>query len=225
MFGIPAVFKSSEEAGVARETGIFGVKGEKLQKLSAVQYLNEQLQRNEREVLAWVECGFYGTLVKKLYDLNLLTPQDFVFFFASSNPNIFGYGNCLALTASLQGSPISSDIPYICADQLEAFPKLNGVEYVRRGSLQARVVNPYYKLSAMAVYWTFYNFVPKNAFLIDPIEELKRIEELRQRTISNDSVLPYVLPECIPSWEHGEKFLREEFRIGPIKPMYEWWGP
>lgn len=225
MFGIPAVFQSSEETQIVKQTHPFGVKGKKLQKLSTVTYLNEQLRRNEGEALAWVESGFYGTLVKKLYDLGLLTPQDFVFFFASSNPNILGYGNCLALTAFLQGFDISSDIPYICADQLEAFPKLNGVEYIKRGSVRARAVDPYYRLSAMAIYWTFYNFAPKNAFHIDPVEELKRIEEIRRRTTSNDTMLPYVLPECIPSWELGEKFLREEFRIGPIKPMYEWWGP
>ena len=152
------------------------------------------------------------------------------FFLSSSNPNILGYANILVISEILRGGKIPDDFTYILGDQIESLPKFyKNVQILRKGKsfeLVAEPVAPIYKFCAMVSYWTLFNkSLEINPAKIDPLSEIKKLYKLSLKVKDNSEKLPLVLPECIPGWKDGLTFLQKKFDLGPLQPMFDWWGP
>jgi len=153
-----------------------------------------------------------------------------VFFLSSSNPNILGYANILVIYENLKKRQIPDDFIYILGDQIESLPKfyknVQILKYKKGIKLVAEPVNPIYKFCSMVSYWTLFNeslnIDPKQ---VDSLMEVRKLYKLYLKVVSNPNELPFVLPECIPGWKDGITFLKNEFNLGPLLPMRDWWGP
>lgn len=227
MFEIPAVFDAKGNS-VNEKATPFGKPAREIKNLSVYLYL-KKLRGTLKKKIVWIETGYHGTLVKKIADLDLLGDMLF-FFLSSSNPNILGYANILVISEILKRGKISDDFTYILGDQIESLPKFyKNVQILRKGKsfeLIAEPVAPIYKFCAMVSYWTLFNKSLKiNQTKVDPLSEIKKLYGLSLKVKNNSGELPLVLLECIPGWKDGSLFLQKEFNLGPLQPMFDWWGP
>jgi len=227
LFGIPAVFDPKGKE-TKRTATSFGKSPEEVRKLPIYSYL-KKIRGATSKKITWIETGYHGTLIKKIADLDLLGDV-LVFFLSSSNPNILGYANILVIYENLKKRQIPDDFIYILGDQIESLPKfyknVQILKYKKGIKLVAEPVNPIYKFCSMVSYWTLFNeslnIDPKQ---VDSLMEVRKLYKLYLKVVSNPNELPFVLPECIPGWKDGITFLKNEFNLGPLLPMRDWWGP
>lgn len=227
MFGIPAVFDAKGKP-VNGKTTPFGKPAQEIRNLPVYLYLRK-LRGTPQKRIAWIETGYHGTLIKKIADLGLLGDMLF-FFLSSSNPNILGYANILVIYEILRKGGIPDDFTYILGDQVESLPKFyKNVQILRKGKgfeLIAEPVAPIYKFCAMVSYWTLFNkSLGIDPTKVDSLSEIKKLYGLSLKVKNNSEKLPLVLPECIPGWKDGLTFLQKRFDLGPLQPMFDWWGP
>jgi len=227
LFGIPEVIRLPKRVSSQRVRHPFGYSVEEMRDDPIYTYLRGLYGNKDR--ILWIETGYHGTLVKKIADLDLASNL-IVFFFSSSNPNIFGYANVVVINGNLCGVKVPYDFIYIMGDQIESLAKLYKNVRVSHGdtglTVEADNVSPLYGVCAMAAYWTLGRIASGlDLSLVDPWEETLKLYELSLQVEQDGRSLPYVLPEFIPGWAEGLDFLKKEFDLGPVPPMTEWWAP
>lgn len=157
--------------------------------------LNNQMRRSCRRKLlskyiiaplnsagkcACLDVGYYGTIIKELFQNRQLSNKPSVVYFASANPFIVGYTNILILSQMLHGgTPVPSDFIWVIGDTIEAIPKLyhrygaatrNDLECV---NLFVRPTGLLSSLFAVTHYWHLYRaFTESRASDLDELHAL-----------------------------------------------------
>ena len=165
-------------------------------------YIDARLASRQR--IAIVDTGLYGTLIGAVLEIRLI--EDLVVvFFASKNPDIFGYLN--GLSSDNLGSPVPlSAIGEACCDVVETWPKLYGPsQLLDDGQVVWPVARPTDVVAAAA-----------SLSLCKALAERARSINLEALSPCSLSDLPLEAP--LPCWEHAEAWL-SMWRKGPISPM------
>lgn len=226
MFGMPSVFATETEV---TDQMWLGLPVDKTRNNPIAQYLN-QLFSNETKI-GYIETGYYGTLIRKISEMGLLSNM-LVFFFSSCNPNIFGYCNNMVTHSNLRKRKVSygsHEFTFILGDIVESVPKpYKGVQLTTEDDeikLVAERTAPFYAVCAMASYWALSKLSGQvKLSAINPLDEISKLYDLHEKIKTDEVSIPYILPECIPGWKHAWRFLKE-WNIGPLPPVDEMHGP
>ncbi|MCK4419916.1 hypothetical protein KAV79_08925 [Candidatus Aerophobetes bacterium] len=183
---------------------------------------------NQDDRIAWVETGFYGTILKILIKTKVLI-DPLTFFFSSRNPNIFGYTNAIITTHNLRGGNIPYSFIIVCGDTIETRPKFYSKSRVIEGSSGTRVIANIQDPISVACSFGGYREIIKGAseidlFTINPEEEILNLYNRFIEVRTNEDVLPVVLPAPTKKWKYSSRWCKE-WNLGPIPPMDEMIGP
>jgi hypothetical protein len=181
-----------------------------------------------RERFVLVDAGFYGTIVKFLWDTYFSENESEIYLFSSRNPNIWGNINAFFQIWNRTREVMPYHFMITLGDSIEAFPKpYKSPSIVQIGDnyeIHAELSDP---LSLMGSY-SMYQTLQRGKILLEEEKNtenvLKNMHDLYERRKQGKGIIPFILPERLDTWREAKEFLCK-WNCGPTPPMDIFWGP
>lgn len=167
-----------------------------------VRYLAARFAARER--VAIVDTGLYGTLIRATLEMRLFE-DPVVMFFASKNPNIYGYLNGLGGSKTERTAALDA-FGEACCDTVETWPKLYTPSELHFDGQDVRAISAPTDLVSGAASLALYRALAQRA----------RTADLPALEPRDASALP--LAEPLPRWEHADAW-QAAWQSGPIAPV------
>jgi hypothetical protein len=169
-----------------------------------------------------IDAGFYGTIVKFLWDTYFADNESETYLFSSRNPNIWGNVNAFFQIKNRYSVLMPYHFAVTLGDSIEAFPKpYKNPIIVQKDDIfgiYAELSDP---LSLMGAY-SLYNILKRGKTLSDQEKNtevtLKNMHDLYEEKKAGKRIIPFMLPERLPTWPNAKEFLCE-WDCGPTPPM------
>lgn len=175
-------------------------------------------------LVACVDAGCYGTVVKELSSLVSTKHLPWIFFFNTANPYIWGFVNKVVEYGNLTKVIVPFDFIWILGDTIEAFPKpYKEVRLRKSGREVVLTASPVYWLcgiSAFYFYWILNKYTPQAGKAADPWKSVLKLYRVYSRVVQDAKYAPCLLPGFINEWSEAESFLNN-WRCGSIPPQVE----
>jgi len=158
----------------------------------------------DRERIAIVDTGLYGTLIQPVLEMRLFRDPA-VLFFASKNPNIYGYLNAMS-SPSIGGTAHLDAFGEACCDTVETWPKPYASCTLRTDGAVTRAVSSPADFVSLTASLALYQALAQRARRVD----LDRLDP--RASLSRPMMDP------LPRWEHAAAWLAA-WRSGPLAPL------